>query len=270
MLGAFIALAILERRRPLRERQEPDAPRRFARNLAMAGLTAAAVQIASRPLVLPLAQAAEQHRIGLMPWLRLPGWAETAGAVLLLDYTLYLWHVMTHRVPLLWRFHRVHHADLDLDSTTALRFHLGEFVLGIPWRALQVSLIGVGPRTLTLWQRLTVLEVLLQHSNLRIPVRWERRLVRCLVTPRMHGIHHSIVPDEMNANWSSGLSVWDRLHGTLRLNIPQAQVTIGVADCRKPSGLTLPRLLAMPFRRQPARTPPAGRNFSGPPHRLMP
>lgn len=270
MIGAVIALAILERQRPLRTQQEADSTRRFARNLAMAGITAAAVQIASRPLVVPLAQVVEGHHIGLMPRLRLPGWAETAGAVLLLDYTLYVWHVMTHRVPLLWRFHRVHHADLDLDSTTALRFHFGEFVLGVPYRALQVCLIGVTPRTLTLWQKLTVLEVLLHHSNLRMPLRWERRLVRLLVTPRMHGIHHSIVPDEMDANWSSGLSVWDRLHGTLRLNIPQAEVTIGLADCRKPAGLTLPRLLAMPFRRHSPRMPPAGRNFSGPPDRLMP
>jgi hypothetical protein len=122
--------------------------------------------------------------------------------VLLLDYTLYVWHVMTRWVPLLWRLHRVHHADLDLDNTTALRFHFGEFALGVPYRALQVCLIGATPRTLTLWQKLTGLAVLLHRSNLRIPVRWERRLVRWLVTPRMHGIHHLIAPDEMNPNWS--------------------------------------------------------------------
>lgn len=249
VLGAFAALTIAERVRPLRGREEPDTPRRLARNLALAGLSAAATQIAERPVVEPLARAVEQRRWGLLPRLRLPGWAETAAAVLLMDYTLYLWHVMTHRVPLLWRFHQVHHADLDLDATTAIRFHFGEFVLGVPYRALQVALIGVGPRALALWQRLTLVEVLFHHSNLRLPAVTERRLVRLIVTPRMHGIHHSVVPGEMNANWSSGLTLWDRLHGTLKLNVPQEAVEIGVPDYRRPEEVTLPRLVAMPFGR---------------------
>lgn len=270
VFGTFAALAAAERRRPLRRRQQPDSVRRVARNLAMAGLTTAVVQIAGRPIVTPASRAVERHRLGLLPRFGLPVWAETAAAILLLDYSLYAWHVMTHRVPLLWRFHRVHHVDLDLDSTTALRFHFGEFVLGFPYRALQVLLIGVTPRTLALWQRLTVLEVLLHHSNLHLPLWLERSLVGVIVTPRMHGIHHSAQPDEMNTNWSSGLSFWDRLHGTLRLNIPQEEVTIGVPECRPGARLTLARLLAMPFRRLPQTTPSAQRTFPGGPDDMAP
>jgi len=141
-------------------------------------------------------------------------------AVLLLDYSLYVWHVLTHRVPLLWRFHLVHHVDLDMDASTALRFHLGELLLSVPWRAAQIGLIGVSWRVYAIWQALLMLSILFHHSNFRLPLRVEGYLNRLIVTPRMHGIHHSIASDEVNSNWSSGLSFWDRLHGTLRLDVP--------------------------------------------------
>ena len=135
---------------------------------------------------------------------------------------------------------------------------------------LQVLLIGVMPRTLALWQRLTVLEVLRHHANLRLPLWLERRLVGVIVTPRMHGIHHAAEPDEMDTNWSSGLSLWDRLHGTLRLNIPQAEVAIGVPEHRPGARLTLAQLLAMPFRRLPQTALPTHRAFPGRPDELAP
>ncbi len=244
---AFAVLALAERARPLRDRDTPDSPRRLVRNLALAGLSGAAVQIAERPITVPLARLVARRRLGLLPTLRLPSGIELAAALAFMDYTLYLWHRMTHQVPFLWRFHRVHHADLDMDATTAIRFHLGEFVLSAPFRAAQILLIGVSPSALALWQRLTLLEVLFHHSNLRLPIALERRLVRAVVTPRMHGIHHSVVPGETDANWSSGLTLWDRLHGTLKLNVPQEDVTIGVPEYRRPQDVTLPRLLAMPF-----------------------
>ena len=257
VLGIFVALAAAERARPLRApsagESEDDQASRIARNLALAGISAAATQLAERPLVVPLARLAERRRWGLLAWLLprwgLPAWAEQAAACLLMDYTLYVWHRLTHEVPLLWRFHQVHHADLDMDATTAIRFHAGEFVLGVPYRAAQVALIGVGPKALTAWQRLTLAEVIFHHANLRLPLAFERWLVRLIVTPRMHGIHHSTAPDERDANWSSGLSVWDRLHGTLKLNVPQATVEIGLPERRRPEEVQLPQLLAMPFER---------------------
>lgn len=247
ILATFVALAAAERARPLRLQGNDDQARRIARNLVMAGLSAAATQLAERPLVGPLARRIERRRWGLLPRLGLPAWAEQTAACLLMDYTLYLWHRLTHQVPLLWRFHQVHHADLDMDATTAVRFHAGEFVLGVPYRAAQVALIGVGPKALTAWQRLTLAEVLFHHSNLRLPLAIERWLARLVVTPAMHGIHHSTAPDEREANWSSGLSVWDRLHGTLNLPVTRRAVEVGVPEYRKPDEVRLPRLLAMPF-----------------------
>ncbi len=268
---AFLVLALGERDRPLRGRETPDSARRMIRNLTIAGLSGAAVQAAERPVAAPLARLVARRRFGVVPALRLPRALELAVSVALMDYTLYIWHRMLHRLPLLWRFHRVHHSDLDMDTTTALRFHLGEFVLGTPFRAAQILLIGVGPGALALWQRLTLAEVVFHHSNLRLPIDVERHLVRFIVTPRMHGIHHSVVPGETDANWSSGLTLWDWLHGTLKLNVPQGDVTIGVPEYRRPEEVTLLRLLAMPFGRQHrAARPPTRRRLPGSPATLAP
>ena len=182
--------------------------------------------------------------------LGLPAWLETCAAVLLLDYTLYLWHILVHKVPFLWRFHQPHHVDLDLDASTALRFHFGEMVLSVPWRAAQILLIGSSPLSLSVWQTATLMEVIFHHSNLELDPETERRLCRWIVTPRMHGIHHSMVPEETNSNWSSGLALWDRLRGTLRLNAPQHDVTVGVPAYRHPRDVTLPKVLGMPFGKQ--------------------
>lgn len=246
VVGAFGLLAWLERRRPLRRAVEPKL-RREARNLAVAAVGAAAMRVVEQPLVEPLAALVERRRWGLLKLWRLPPWLEVALAVVLLDYTLYLWHVQTHRRPSLWRFHVVHHVDLDLDASTALRFHFAELALSVPWRAAQVLVIGVSPLSLSAWQALLFLSILFHHSNVRLPPAAERRLARLVVTPRMHGIHHSVVKEETNSNWSSGLTVWDRLHGTLRLDVPQAAVVVGVPAYREPDEVTLPKILAMPF-----------------------
>jgi sterol desaturase/sphingolipid hydroxylase (fatty acid hydroxylase superfamily) len=150
-------------------------------------------------------------------------------------------------VPFLWRFHLPHHIDLDLDASTALRFHFGELTLSVAWRAVQVVLIGASPRALSVWQTFTLVEILFHHSNVELPEGAERWLSRLVVTPRLHGIHHSAREDETNSNWSSGLTVWDWLHGTLRRDVPQDEITVGVPAYRRPGEVTLPRVLEMPF-----------------------
>ncbi len=254
MLAAslYLGLYVLERRRPLR-RVRQSKVRRNARNLAVAGLTATALQIAERPLVVPLSRAVDRHEWGLLPRLRLPKAMETAIAVVLLDYTLYAWHVLTHRVPWLWRFHKVHHEDLEMDASTALRFHFGEIVISVAWRAAQVFGLGIRPGALTAWQAFLMLSILFHHSNLRLPLAFERRLARIVMTPRLHGIHHSSRPGEGECNWSSGLTVWDWLHGTLRGDVRQGSIPLGVREYRDPRELRLPDVLAQPF--QPQRGP---------------
>jgi sterol desaturase/sphingolipid hydroxylase (fatty acid hydroxylase superfamily) len=246
VVGAFGLLVWLERRRPLRRAVEPKV-RREARNLAVAALSAAALRVTEKPLADALSTVVERRRWGLLKLLRLPAWLEVALAVVLLDYTLYLWHVLTHRVPFLWRFHVVHHVDLDLDASTALRFHFAELLLSVPWRAGQILLLGVSPLAFSAWQTFLFLSILFHHSNVELPVELERRLNHFVVTPRMHGIHHSVVKEETDSNWSSGLTVWDRLHGTLRLNVPQDAITVGVPAYRDPDEVGLVEMLKLPF-----------------------
>ena len=205
------------------------------------------MQVLEKPVVDPLSRLVERRRWGVLKQANLPPWLESALAVLLMDYTLYLWHILTHRSRLLWRLHQVHHVDLDMDATTALRFHFAEMAASVPYRAAQVVLLGVAPRPLSIWQTLLFVSIIFHHSNLRLPLWLERRLVRFIVTPRMHGIHHSIIEEETSSNWSSGLTIWDRLHGTLRLDIPQDEITVGVPAYRDPHEVTLPRLVEMPF-----------------------
>ena len=246
---AAAALIALERRYPLRRSVERRS-RHDARNLAVAALGAVALRLAERPCVAPLAALVERRRWGVLKQLPLPAWLDAPLALILMDYTLYLWHVLTHRVAWLWRFHLVHHVDRDLTASTALRFHVGELLLSVPWRAMQVAAIGVSPGPLRLWQTMLLLSILFHHSNLRLPPELERRLARVIMTPRLHGIHHSAVRRERDANWSSGLTLWDRLHGTLELDVPQDAITIGVPSYQERRELSLGAILAMPFGRE--------------------
>ena len=245
-VGAFGALFVLERRRPLRGAVESGASR-VGRNLAVAATAAVAVYLVEQPVAAKAAELVEKRGIGLLKVARLPKWFERIAAVLLLDYTLYLWHYLTHRIPVLWRFHVVHHADLDLDTTTALRFHFGELIISVAWRAAQIIVIGVSPASLRAWQNILLPLVVFHHSNIELPKPVERVLSKLLVTPRLHGIHHSVVRAETDSNWSSGLSIWDRLHGTFRDISEHDGVKIGVPAFRRPQDVELIPLLKMPF-----------------------
>ncbi len=249
-LSAFLLLVWLERRLPLRKRVEMALPHQ-ARNLVLAGLGALTTILIEAPLIQPLARLVEERHWGISGLFGLHGTVAALVALVLMDYTFYVWHILMHRVPVLWRFHAVHHVDLDLDTSTALRFHCGEILLSVPWRAAQVLIIGLNPWTFSLWQVWFLLCIMYHHSNLRLPIRWEALLNRLLVTPRMHGIHHSNIEAETNSNWSSGLSCWDLLHGTLRLNIPQEKIEIGLPGFQDADALGLPVILALPFREQP-------------------
>lgn len=244
--ATFGILLWWENHRPLRRTVEPKLPRNL-RNLATGALSALTLRIAEVPLIFPLSMLVTSRKWGLLPQANLPLWLETTLAFILLDYTLYIWHVLTHRVPWLWRFHLVHHVDLDLDASTALRFHAGEMLISVAWRAGQVTLIGVSPLALSVWQVGLLLNILFHHSNVRLPLEVERWLNHLLVTPRMHGIHHSTVRAETDSNWSSGLTIWDWLHGTLRLNVPQDALTIGVPAYRKSQEISLAKIMTLPF-----------------------
>jgi sterol desaturase/sphingolipid hydroxylase (fatty acid hydroxylase superfamily) len=258
------ALLWLERKRPLRTSVEPPL-RRISRNAAVGAVTAAAVAIVERPIVTRLSVLAATRAWGLVPRLPLPHALRALAAIALMDYTLYVWHVLLHRVPALWRLHEPHHADRELDLSTALRFHFAEFLASIPWRCAQIALIGVGPRTLQLWQKLTFAEVLFHHSNVRLPRAIEAKLSRYVVTPRMHGLHHSVVLEERDSNFSSALTLWDTLHGTARIDMQHDEVTIGLPQFREDEDVTVGKTLALPFKPTPIPTFPLKGKESYPP-----
>jgi sterol desaturase/sphingolipid hydroxylase (fatty acid hydroxylase superfamily) len=245
-IGTFAALYIFEKKRPLRKQIQPRITD-TARDLAIASTDALAINFLEKPVTDRLTGFVEEKRFGLLKIFRLPKYLEIALAIILLDYTLYLWHVLTHKSPFLWRFHQVHHADLDLTVSTAIRFHFGEMTISVLWRAGQVLFIGVSPKALEIWQNLLLFSVMFHHSNIRLPKDFEKKLEKFIVTPRMHGIHHSIVENEMNSNWSSGLTVWDFLHKTFRDDIPQDEITIGVKGFVKIEDVTLGKMLTKPF-----------------------
>lgn len=245
----FGAMLIFERLRPLRRIVEPKL-RRVARNLTMGGIALAVTTVLQAPVLIPVSRWAAAHQIGLLNLAALPAYVNLVLAVLLLDYTLWIWHFATHRVPFLWRFHLVHHVDLDLDSSTGLRFHFGEQALSVIYRAAQIVVIGVSPFALWTWQLLLFASILFHHANIELPIAWERRLVRLIVTPRMHGIHHSDHFHESDSNWSTLLSWWDYLHRTAVLSVRQSEVVIGVPAYPQPSEVTLGRILLLPFRKQ--------------------
>ncbi len=245
--AAAAALIVMERRRPLRRATEPRN-RRDLRNLAIAAVAGVTVHLLEQRVVEPLAARAAERRWGLLNRLALPRWARAALGFALMDYTLYFWHILTHKVPLLWRFHRVHHLDRDLSATTALHFHFGELALSVPWRAFQVLLTGVTPAELRLWQQATLVSILFHHSNWGLSRGLDRALTRFVVTPRLHGIHHSMASAHTSSNWSSGLTLWDRLHGTYRGDVPQRAITIGAPDDRRRRPRPLDEALVLPFR----------------------
>ena len=201
-------------------------------------------------MALEVLQWNSDHTDGLTNLIALPAAIEAGLCFLLLDLSFYYWHRVNHTWPWLWRVHNAHHIDPDLDVTTSMRFHGLEILYSSMFRALQVLVIGGPVQVLIAYEICFHLNTFFQHSNVRIPIRVERLLNLLLVTPRMHGIHHSKRFQETNSNWSTVFSVWDRLHGTANLNVPQARIDIGIAGYANPRDNTVLAVLTAPFRKQ--------------------
>ncbi|MBA2586762.1 MAG: sterol desaturase family protein [Chthoniobacterales bacterium] len=245
----FLVLVFIQWKWPLR-RQHFSVLHRIVRNAVLAAPSLVASRLVLVPIPFFVALWASQHHFGLFNRIPLPLVASILFGVALYDYAYYWWHKAMHLAPFFWRFHNVHHTDLDMDVSTASRFHIGEVLLSIFFRVAVVGLLGFGVWTLAVYELCFSVANQFQHSNWRLPLRLERVLNCLIVTPRMHGTHHSIVQRETNSNWGTVFSFWDRLHGTLRIDVPQDAITIGVAAYRDEHDLTFGKLLALPFRKQ--------------------
>lgn len=248
-VGIFVVLFLLERSMPLRQPQH-WLWGRLAVNVLITALAFGVNGLMVQPAAKFMVGWTDQEAFGLIHWLPLPAIAQVILAFLLMDLSFYYWHRLNHRVPLLWRFHNVHHIDPDLDVSTGFRFHFGEIAYSTGFRIVQVALIGVSLGTHLIYETVFQANTLFHHSNIHLPLWLERPLNCILVTPRMHGIHHSQVQDETNSNYSVVFPWWDWLHRTLRLNIPQAKITIGVPAYADPEDNRVVNALLMPFRPQ--------------------
>ncbi len=243
-MGSFFGLLVLEQVRPLRPSVE-SKPRRLLRNTTLAAVSALAAGVFQGVSTSACTRWVVRSRKGLLQKLPLPPSLKLVCGILLLDYSLYFWHILTHRVPLLWRLHRIHHADLDLDVSTALRFHFLELAASIPWRLAQIVLFGISPPVLQSWQTFLMLCILFHHSNVRLPSSLDQVLSRVLMTPRLHGIHHCAEERQRDSNFSSGLTVWDFIHGTLCSEVPGPRCRIGVEHLTRPDQVSLLAMLML-------------------------
>ncbi|MEX1199080.1 MAG: sterol desaturase family protein [Pseudohongiellaceae bacterium] len=186
---------------------------------------------------------------GLLQVVELPAWAALLVAVVVLDFTVWAQHVLFHAVPALWRLHRMHHADLDFDLTTGLRFHPVELLLSYGIKATVVVAIGAPALAVLVFEAILSSLALFNHSNARLPLALDRVLRWFIVTPDFHRVHHSWYPRETNSNFGFNLSLWDRLLGTYRAQPRDGHegMTIGLAQFREPSWERLDRMLVQPF-----------------------
>jgi sterol desaturase/sphingolipid hydroxylase (fatty acid hydroxylase superfamily) len=259
--AVFVALLIFETRFSLRQPKRPKA-QRFVINVGVSALALATGAYVVAPVALRLASWTSESPFGLLRVMPLPFTAEFILGFLFMDLTFYYWHRANHAFPFFWRFHNVHHVDPDLDVSTSFRFHFGEVFFSLGFKALQVYLIGISLLTYLVYELIFQCATMFHHSNVQLPITVERWLNKIIVTPRMHGIHHSIIKDETNANYSVIFRWWDLMHGTLRLNVKQSDVVIGVPAYLDPQDNKFLNLLILPFRRQ--------RNYWRPPDGKQP
>lgn len=248
-LGVLIVMAGWELVAP---RRRQDIPRvlRWTNNFALVVLDTVILRLTFPILAVGLALMAEARGWGLFNALDLPLWLAVLLSILLLDLAIYLQHVLFHAVPGLWRLHRMHHADLEFDVTTGLRFHPVEIVLSMVIKLAVVAALGAPAVAVLLFEVLLNATALFNHANIRLPAGVDRVLRWVMVTPDMHRVHHSVIPAETNSNFGFNLPWWDRLLGTYRAQ-PKAGhtgMTIGIEQFRTRRDLWLDRMLLQPLR----------------------
>ena len=255
-LSVLAAMALWEVAAPRRRREIPRLLR-WTNNLALVVLDTAVLRLAFPMLAVGLAILAEQRGWGLFNLLAVPGWLAFVASVVILDLAIYGQHVVFHAVPVLWRLHRMHHADLEFDVTTGLRFHPVEIVLSMAVKLAVVAALGPPALAVLVFEVLLNATALFSHSNVRLPAGLDRVLRWGIVTPDMHRVHHSIDRVETDSNYGFNLSLWDRLFGTYRA-LPakgHAGMLIGIGQFRSRRELWLDRMLLQPLRGPATDTP---------------
>jgi len=249
-LGIFAVMALWEVAAPRRALSVSKAVR-WVNNLGLVALNTLLLRLLFPAAAGDMAACAAQQGWGLLNHFQVPFWLAVGFGVMAMDFVIWLQHVMVHAVPVLWRLHRVHHADPDYDLTTGVRFHPIEIILSLLIKLAAVMVLGPPVLSVILFEVILNGMAMFNHGNVRLPLGLDRALRTLVVTPDMHRVHHSVEDDEANSNFGFNLSWWDRLFGTYR-DQPRGGhegMTIGIHKYREPRAVSwLPGLLALPFR----------------------
>jgi len=253
-VGLFSLLALAELiwpRRPLQVAKN----RRWLANIGIIVTDSLVVRLLFPVLPITLAATAQTNSWGLFNLIPVTGWPELIAGLLILDLIIYLQHRLFHRIPLLWRLHRMHHTDLDLDVSSGTRFHPLEIALSLLIKMAAVLVFGISPLTMLLFEVILNATSMFNHANLAIPLSIDRWLRLVLITPDMHRVHHSVLPKETDSNFGFSQPWWDRLLGTYRDQPKEGHtgMTIGLHEYRNQQELGFWRLLRIPFESTPVR-----------------
>ncbi len=248
-LGLLLVMALWELAAP---RRRADMPRlvRWSNNLALVALDAALVRLIFPLTLAGFAAWIQTRGWGLFALTPLPPWAEGLTALVILDLAIWAQHRAFHYIPALWRLHRMHHADLDFDVTTGLRFHPVEILLSLAIKLAVIAALGAPPLAVLIFELALNGASLFNHANIHLPARTDRLLRLILVTPDMHRVHHSAIRAETDSNFGFTLPWWDRLFGTYRAQPAKGHqaMTIGLDQFRTERDLWLDRMLTQPLR----------------------
>ncbi|HSA59219.1 MAG TPA: sterol desaturase family protein [bacterium] len=245
-VGALALILCLEAVFPLFQGRK-ERFRHIGRNLAVGLLNGILLALLFSTLTASVTLRAQETGFGLLSTLSCPPWAETLLALFLFDLWMYLWHRANHRIPFLWRFHRMHHTDDQLDVSSALRFHTGELVLSSLLRLAVVPLLGMSLSQLILYETLLQPIILFHHSNVALPERFDRVLRFLIVTPNMHRVHHSQERFETDSNYSSVFSFWDRLGKSFRRRPDPLTLRYGLPEFPDEKWQTVAGMLKTPL-----------------------
>ncbi|MGF1502926.1 MAG: sterol desaturase family protein [Paracoccaceae bacterium] len=250
-LGVFVAVALWERSAPRRRRIESTG-RRWSTNWGMSILDTAMVRIVFGAAAVGAALDAEAHGIGFFYATDWPLWLEFLLVLVIFDFAIWLQHVASHKIPLLWRLHRVHHADRDLDVSSGIRFHPLEIAVSMSLKIGLVYALGAPVWAVIVFEAILSSAALFTHGNLRLPGRLDRALRWVVVTPDMHRVHHSVHRVEHDTNYGFNLAIWDRIFGTYTAEPAGGQegMTLGLAEHQDTGPSRLLWSLALPFRRR--------------------
>lgn len=245
----LVLLATLERLRP-RRTQIIARVQRWPGNLALIVIDSIAARLVLAAAPIAVAALSQTQGWGVLGLLALPDWVEIGLAIMLLDLVIYGQHVAFHAMPWLWRIHRMHHSDPEIDVTTALRFHPVEIMLSLAIKGVAIAVIGASPLAVLIFEVVLNATAMFNHSNIALPLWLDAGLRRVLVTPDMHRVHHSVVRAETNSNFGFNLPWWDWLFGTYRAQPAAGHhgMTIGLEEFRGVRDQRIDQLLVQPLR----------------------